>query len=72
VLITLDIKNESMKDSFLNFIGTLDYIDIKSDTTSTNNLGNETPKQNKFNEFAGMWENTDTTIDSIRKEAWAK
>ena len=58
-----------MKDSFLNFIGTLDYIDIKSDTTSTNN---KTPKQNKFNEFANMWENTDITIDSIRQEAWAK
>jgi hypothetical protein len=25
MLITLDIKNESMKDSFLNFIKTLDY-----------------------------------------------
>jgi hypothetical protein len=71
VLITLDIKNESMKDSFLNFIGTLDYIDIKSnDTTKLSN--DKQPKQNKFNEFAGMWQDRDIDINSIRKEAWKK
>ena len=72
MLVTLDIKNESMKDSFLNFIATLDYIDIKSDKTTSNDLDTKIPKQNKFNSFAGMWENRDISIDSIRQEAWAK
>ncbi len=30
MLVTLNIKNESKKDSFLNFLATLDYIEIKS------------------------------------------
>ncbi|MEA2017202.1 MAG: hypothetical protein U9N59_02030 [Campylobacterota bacterium] len=70
MLVTLDIKNESMKDSFLNFVRTLDYIDIKSDT-----LQNDKQHKNnkdKFSQFAGMWENSDINIDSIREKAWKR
>ncbi len=70
MLVTLDIKNESMKDSFLNFLKTLDYIDIKSDT-----IENETQTKNnkdKFSNFAGMWENSDININSIREKAWTR
>lgn len=75
MLVTLDIKNESMKDSFLNFIKTLDYIDIKSNdltfNTDKNNKNNNKPN-NKFHEFAGMWSNSDITLEKIRKVAWEK
>lgn len=68
MLITLDIKNESMKDSFLNFVKTLDYIDIKDEQTSKKSNNN----QNKFSEFAGMWENSDISIENIREKAWKR
>ena len=67
MLVTLDIKQESMVNSFLNFIKTLDYVDIK------NNI--EIPiinKNNKFSEFAGMWEDRDITIETIREKAWKR
>lgn len=70
MLITLDIKNESMKDSFLNFVKTLDYIDIKDEQQSIKSENND--NQNKFNEFAGMWEDSDITIESIRDKAWKR
>jgi hypothetical protein len=71
MLVTLDIKNESMKDNFLNFIGTLDYINIKSNNIETT-LNKKPLKHNKFDEFAGMWQGRDISTDTIRKEAWAK
>jgi hypothetical protein len=70
MLITLDIKNESMKDNFLNFIATLDYIDIKSDLDIQCKKVDHS--KNKFSKFAGMWEDRDINIDSIRQEAWKK
>ena len=70
VLITLDIKNESMKDNFLNFIKTLDYVEIKEDER-IETIPNKTNKD-KFSQFAGMWENRDITIDSIRDKAWER
>ena len=73
MLITLDIKNESMKDSFLNFIGTLDYIDIKSDDVITQSVNTNINKNsNKFSQFSGMWENRDIDLNSIRKKAWQR
>ena len=65
MLITLDIKNESKKESFLNFLSTLDYIEIKSQEEKKPNS-----KKDKFNEFAGLWENKDINIQTIRKKAW--
>ena len=65
MLVTLDIKNESMKDSFLNFIATLDYIDIKTTYEEKSSKG-------KFNAFSGMWKNKDIDINTIREEAWKK
>jgi hypothetical protein len=70
MLVTLDIKNESMKDSFLNFIKTLDYIEIKDEIQKSALSNNK--KNNKFSEFAGMWSNNDVTIDTIREKAWKK
>ena len=74
MLVTLDIKNESMKDSFLNFISTLDYIDIKStpsdDTTTSSNK--HTNNSNKFNQFAGMWEDRDIDTSTLREKAWRR
>ena len=72
MIVTLDIKNESMKDSFLNFISTLDYIDIKS----TPSNGNTTPSNkhtnnsNKFSQFAGMWEDREIDTSALRGKAW--
>jgi hypothetical protein len=71
MLITLDIKNESMKDNFLNFIGTLDYIDIKSDTEVSSNISKK-HDENKFSQFAGMWQNKDISLDTIRQKAWQR
>jgi hypothetical protein len=47
MLITLDIKNESKKESFLNFLSTLDYIEIKSQEEEKK----PNSKKDKFNEF---------------------
>ena len=67
MIVTLDIKNESMQDSFLNFIGTLDYIDIKSSNDKdTTHLQNN--NSNKFNQFAGMWQDRDIDKNSIRQK----
>jgi hypothetical protein len=65
MLITLDIKNESKKESFLNFLSTLDYIEIKSQE----NIAPHSNK-NKFNEFAGLWENKEIDIKTLREKAW--
>ena len=65
MLITLVIKNESKKESFLNFLSTLDYIEIKSQEEKKPNS-----KKDKFNEFAGLWENKDINIQTIREKAW--
>lgn len=66
MLITLDIKNESKKESFLNFLSTLDYIEIKSQEEEKQ----PNSKKDKFNEFAGLWENKDINIQTIREKAW--
>lgn len=70
MLITLDIKNESMKKNFLNFIKTLDYIDIKEDQR-TETISNKTNKD-EFSQFAGMCEKSDITLNSIRDKAWKR
>ena len=66
MLITLDIKNESKKESFLNFLSTLDYIEIKSQEEQKK----PSSKKDKFNEFAGLWENKNIDIQTIREKAW--
>ena len=66
MLITLDIKNESKKESFLNFLSTLDYIEIKSQEEEKQ----PNSKKDKFNEFAGLWENKNINIQTIREKAW--
>ena len=70
MLITLDIKNESMKDSFLNFIKTLDYIDIKNDNKENTKVSID--NKDKFSQFIGMWENRDISLESIRESAWKR
>ena len=67
MLITLNIKNESMKESFLNFIKTLDYIDIKEEMSIRKNK-----KKDKFSEFAGMWKDNLQSTETIRDKAWKK
>ncbi|QKE27798.1 hypothetical protein AACT_0592 [Arcobacter acticola] len=66
MLITLDIKNESKKESFLNFLSTLDYIEIKSQEEEKQ----PNSKKDKFNEFAGLWENKNIDLQTIREKAW--
>lgn len=66
MLITLDIKNESKKESFLNFLSTLDYIEIKSQEEQKK----PSSKKDKFNEFAGLWENKNIDLQTIREKAW--
>jgi hypothetical protein len=68
MLVTLDIKNSSMRDSFLNFIKTLDYVEIKQDINMDKISKNN--QKDKFREFAGMWEHNDINIDTIRDKAW--
>ncbi len=70
MIVTLDIKDESMTDNFLNFIKTLNYVDIKESENNNTLNSNKDNNKNKFSEFAGMWQNQDITIDSIRDEAW--
>ena len=65
MLITLDIKNESKKESFLNFLSTLDYIEIKSQEEKKPNS-----KKDKFNEFTWLWENKNIDLQTIREKAW--
>ena len=66
MLITLDIKNESKKESFLNFLSTLDYIEIKSQEEEKQ----PNSKKDKFNECAGLWENKNIDLQTIREKAW--
>ena len=72
MLVVLDIKNESMKDRFLNFISTLDYVDIKSNSMDLDISNDKSPKKDTIDQFAGMWKDRDITIKSIREEAWIK
>jgi len=69
MLITIDIKNELMKDKFLNFIKTLDYIEIKD--TDDLQIKSNNPKKNKFSEFVGLWDES-VTIDNIKEKAWKR
>ncbi len=68
MLITLDIKNESKKESFLNFLATLDYVEIKSLESISSTPAPS--KENKFKDFTGLWENKDVTLKSIRQKAY--
>jgi hypothetical protein len=66
MLVTLDIKNKNMVDDFLNFIKTLDYIEV----IKQNLLEKKTTKDKMFQEFAGMWEDRDINLDDLREKAW--
>ena len=68
MIVTLDIKNESLKENFLNFIKTLDYIEIK------NEIELQTPinQKDKFKDFSGLWEDREITIESIREKSWKR
>jgi len=67
MLIMLDIKNESKIDSFLNFIKTLDYVDIKFDKKESKKITN-----NSIKDFSGLWRDRDINIDSLREKAWKR
>jgi len=67
MLITIDIKNESLKNKFLEFIKTLDYVEIKE---IKDNISVKDSKKDKFSDFAGMWEDSNITQESIREKAW--
>lgn len=68
MLVTLDIKNESMKENFLNFIGTLDYVEIKDNTQINDKYSN---KKDKFSKFAGLWDDT-VNEKYIKEKAWKR
>ena len=67
MLITIDIKKESFKNKFLEFIKTLDYVEVKE---IKDNISVKDNKKDKFSDFAGMWEDTNITQESIREKAW--
>lgn len=64
----LDIKNESKIDSFLNFIKTLDYVDIKLDKKEFKKID----KNNTIKDFSGLWKDRDIDIDTLREKAWRR
>jgi len=66
MLITIDVKNESFKNKFLEFIKTLDYVEVKEIKDNIK----EKSKKDKFSDFAGMWENSDIIQEIIREKAW--
>jgi len=68
MLVMLDIKNESKIDSFLNFIKTLDYIDIKLDKKEFQKIN----KVNTIKDFSGLWGDRDIDIDVLRDKAWRR
>jgi hypothetical protein len=70
MLITLDIKNESMNDSFLNFIKTLDYVDIKQ-SIDDEKIEYQSSKD-KFKEFSGMWQDRNINQETLREKAWIR
>jgi len=67
--ILLDIQNKSVSQKILDFLATSfkkNDVRIKTlDDTSTD-------IKHSFSEFAGLWENRDITIESIRESAWKK
>ena len=69
MLVTLDIKNESKIDEFLNFIATIDYIDIKSKFQIPTK---QKRQKNNLMEFAGMWQDRKIDINTLRQEAWKR
>lgn len=66
MLVTLNIENESMKEKFLNSIGTLDYIEIKN--VNENLVVENKPQKDKFKEFAGLWDDS----VKIKDKAWKR
>ena len=69
MLITLDIKNRSMIKDFINYISTLEYIDIKTDIKV---LEDNISKKGRFEEFTGMWKDRDISVKNLREKAWKK
>ena len=59
-------ERNGKKESFLNFLSTLDYIEIKSQEEEKQ----PNSKKDKFNEFAGLWENKNIDLQTIREKAW--
>ena len=68
MIVTLDIKNESLKENFLNFIKTLDYIEIKNEKE----LQTPINQKDKFKDFSGLWEDREITIERIREKSWKR
>jgi len=67
MVVTLNIKNEIKAINFLNFIKTLDYIEVKEFKNEPNNIN-----KNDLKQFIGMWKDRDISINDIREKAWKK
>lgn len=70
MLITLNIKNDSKVENFLSFLKTLDYVEVE-ENHHTQQM-KHTKNQNKFGEFAGIWNGREITQESLRADAWKK
>jgi hypothetical protein len=67
--ILLDVSNESASQKILDFLAKSFK---KSDVTIKTIDDVNKSKENPFAEFAGLWENREIDIKSIRESAWKK
>jgi len=68
MLVVLDIKNESKLDSFLNFIKTLDYVELKTEKNESDTANTK----HTFKEFVGLWKDRDIDRENLREKAWQR
>ena len=70
--ITIQISDKYKKQTLLNFLKTLDFVENIRSAELPLTSATETHKDEDFFALAGLWKDRDITLDSIRKEAWAQ
>lgn len=66
--ITIQIKGKTKTRALLNFLKTLDFIENISSAELSIDDDADAGKDEEFLSLAGMWENREVTIDSIRQK----
>ena len=68
--ITIQISDSYKRQTLLNFLKTLDFVEnIRSVELPLTGV-KETSKDEDFFALAGLWADRDITLNSIRREAW--
>jgi len=62
--ILIRIKDHDKLESLMNFLLSVDYIEVKKVTQSSKH------KSKDFFSTAGLWKNRDIDLKIIRKKAW--